>query len=119
MALGSSIALYTCANIPIVLWLGVAGMGLLIAPIVPGLYAVLNNYIEMTAVAMIVPMFGGAISDVAVMYFLGPDYESNVSPRAVWTYMLFFTTMQCLTIVFLQVLCHVHGDRFKKTDSQK
>lgn len=67
----------------------------------------------MTAVALIAPYTGGAIGDVVVMYFLGPDYETNVGPKVLWTYMLVLSIFQCLAVALLQILCHIHGERYQ------
>lgn len=82
----------------------------------PCLFGLLNHYIEMTAVAMIAPMIGGAIGDVVVMYFLGPDFDMNVGPKVLWTYMLVLSVLQWLAVVLMQILCQIHGDRYQDKD---
>lgn len=102
----------------IVLWVGIAGIGLSVASLVPGLFAVLNHYIEMTSIAILFPKVGGAIGDVVVMFFLGTDYET-VGPYVLWTYMLILAILQCLSIALLQLLCYLHGERHQTVDKSK
>lgn len=107
------VTLYIRADNLIVLWAGIAGIGLFVATVVPGLFAVLNLYIEVTSVAILFAQTGAAIGDVVIMYLLGPDYET-FGPNVLWNYMLILTVLQFLSIILLQILCYVHGERYQK-----
>lgn len=113
--LASSVALYLWSDHQIVLWLGVPGIGLSVASLQPGSYALVNNYIEVTSMAVTIPTIGGAIGDIIIMFNLGADYD-RLGPEMLWTYMLILSILMTFSTILLQVLAHIHGDKTTKEE---
>lgn len=113
--LGISIALYFLFSNITWLWILYVGIGLFCGSLISTGPALLNRYIDFTAMGQMSSHFGAAFGDVGVMYALSWSYQ-NYGPYVIWPYLVGLTTVLTLTTCAMQAIAWHMGDRFQKKD---
>lgn len=96
------------------LWVLFISVGFFSGPLASSAFAMVNRYIEVTAVSQIIPQFGVAILDVIAMVAVGYYYEHD-GPYSIWTILLITGLVIFIASVCMQIVAHMHGDRFTET----
>lgn len=115
----STIVLFFLHENITILWVACAALGFFTGPIIPSAFAWTNRYIEVTAVAQMVPQIGAAVGDVIILSLLGHNYH-HFGPIVIWSFEMGMAAGICLIAIIMQIFGSLHGDRYdniKDTDA--
>lgn len=110
-----SIALYFLYSNITWLWILYIGVSLFCGSLISTGPAMLNRYIDFTAMSQISSHFGSAFGDVGVMFALSWSYQ-NFGPYVIWPYLVGITTVMMVVTCTMQVIAWHMGDRFQKKE---